>query len=204
MRYFYARVSTKEQNLARQLEAAKSYSSAFDKVFSDKQSGKNFDRPEYQKMKSILVAGDEIVVKSLDRLSRNKDGIKEELKWFRDNDIIVRILDLPTTLIDFKGQEWIIDMVTNILIEVVASIAEQERETTLKRIHEGIAAMPVENGKRISSKTGNPMGRPISETSDIEKFLKKQKDGSMTVKDCCKELGISRTLWYNRIREVVV
>jgi DNA invertase Pin-like site-specific DNA recombinase len=77
MRYFYARVSTKEQNLARQLEAAKSYSSAFDKVFSDKQSGKNFDRPEYQKMKSILVAGDEIVVKSLDRLSRNKTALKK-------------------------------------------------------------------------------------------------------------------------------
>ena len=67
MIYFYARVSSKDQNLARQLETAKGYKN-IDKVFCDKQSGKNFERTEYQKLKEVLVAGDEVIVKSLDRL----------------------------------------------------------------------------------------------------------------------------------------
>jgi DNA invertase Pin-like site-specific DNA recombinase len=115
MIYFYARVSTKEQNLARQLEAAKAYKDV-DRVFSDKQSGKNYERTEYQAMKSILVRGDEVVVKSLDRLGRNKDATKAEIQWFKEHGVVLRILNVPTSLIEFKGQEWIADMVNNILI----------------------------------------------------------------------------------------
>lgn len=206
MRYFYARVSTKDQNLSRQLKAAKEFYPTYDEIFTDKQSGKDFQRDNYQRMKSIAVAGDEVITSNLDRLGRNKDEIKEELKWFKDSGIITRILDVPTTLIDFQGQEWIADMVNNILIEVMGAIAEQERETTLERINEGIAAMPVVDGKRVSTKTGKPMGRPPAinsvSKSEFKKILKKQKDGLITVKDAIKELSISRTTWYNLIKEV--
>ena len=201
MIYFYARVSTKEQNLSRQLESAKNYKEEIDAIFCDKVSGKSFKRPEYEKLKKVLVKGDEVVVKELDRLGRNKELIREELKWFKDNGVIVRILDLPTTLMNFPtGQEWVFDMVNNILIEVLSSMAEQEKDKINRRIKEGISAMPVVDGKRVSSKTGNPMGR-ANKISDKEflKFLKKQKDGVMTISDCCTELGISRQTWYNRV-----
>ena len=200
MIYFYARVSSKDQNLARQLEAAKAYKN-IDEVFCDKQSGKNFDRAEYLRLKSVVVFGDEVVVKELDRLGRDKEGIKEEIRWFKEHGVILRILDVPTTLIDFQGQDWIADMVNNILIEVLGAIAQQEREKTHRRQREGIDAMEVVNGKRVSAKTGRTYGRQTIEVgADFEKFLEKQKGGQMTVAECCKALGISRSTWYERAR----
>lgn len=192
MRYFYARVSTKDQNLARQLEAAKNYKDDIDRVFCDKQSGKNFEREEYEAMKAVLTCGDEVVVKELDRLGRNSDMVKEELKWFADNGVIVRILDIPTTLIEIDGQEWVIKMINNVLIEVLSAIAEQERLKTQKRREEGVAAMPVVNGKKVSAKTGRGFGRP---SVDVEV---KQLPGE-TVDDACKRLGISRATFYRKV-----
>ena len=203
MIYFYARVSSTEQNLDRQMEAAKAYKNV-DRVFCDKQSGKNFDRPSYQELKSLVVEGDEVVVKELDRLGRNKEGIKKEIEWFKERGVVLRILDIPTTLIELPTeQKWVFDMVNSILIEVMGAIAEQEREKIGKRRDEGISAMPIVNGKRVSTKTGRTYGRQTIEIGDdFEKFLKKQKDGQMTVTECCKKLGISRRTWYNRVSEV--
>lgn len=202
MIYGYARVSTKEQNLARQLEAMNAYKK-IDEMFCDKQSGKNFERREYERLKSVVTKGDEVIVKELDRLGRNKEGVKDEIKWFKEHGITLRILELPTTLIDFNGQDWIGDMVNNILIEVMGAIAEQEREKIGKRRDEGISAMPIVNGKRVSLKTGNEYGRPsIKLDEGFEKFLKKQKDGEISVSECCKQLGISRATWYNKVKEV--
>jgi DNA invertase Pin-like site-specific DNA recombinase len=201
MIYFYGRVSSKDQNLARQLEVAKAYKN-IDHVYCDKQSGKDFDRPEYQKLKAVVVPGDEVIVKELDRLGRNKDEIKVEIAWFKENGVDLRILDVPTTLIDFQGQEWIRDMVNNILIEVLGAVAQQEREKTNRRQREGIDAMPVVDGKKYSTKKGCTYGRkPVELGDDFEKFLKKQKDGLMTVNECCEALGIGRSTWYARVRE---
>ena len=203
MIYFYTRVSTKDQNLARQLEEAKAYKNV-DEVFCDKQSGKTYARPEYERLKSIVREGDEVVVKEMDRLGRNKAATKDEIKWFKDNGIILRILELPTTLIDFNGQEWIADMINNMLIEVLTTIAEQEVKKIDKRRAEGIAAMPVVNGKKVSLKTGRAYGRqPIETEGEFEKFLEKQKRGEISVKECCDRLKISRSTWYNRVSEVV-
>ena len=204
MIYFYARVSTKEQNLARQLESAKNYKASIDEIFCDKVSGKSFKRPEYERLKNTVVKGDEIIVKELDRLGRNKELIKEELKWFREQGVMVRVLDLPTTLMEFPtGQEWVFDMVNNILIEVLSAMAEQERDKINRRIKEGIEAMPIVDGKRVSSKTGNSIGRTNKVSDDeFQKFLAKNKKGEMSISECCRELGISRPTWYNRVAEV--
>lgn len=180
MRYAYIRVSTKEQHLDRQIEAIKEYRP--DKVFSDKVSGKNFDRPEYHKLKSVIQRGDEIIVKELDRFGRNKDAVKEELKWFKDNGVIVRVLDIPTTMIELPGQAWITEMVNNILVEVVASVAEQERKKIRQRQKEGIAC---------ARERGVKFGRP---EKDVECVLL---DGE-TVRDACKRLGVSKTYWYEQ------
>ena len=202
MIYFYARVSSKDQNLARQLEEAKQYKE-IDRVFCDKITGKKFERPEYDTLKSILREGDEVIVKEIDRLGRNKAESKEEIKWYAKNGITLRILELPTTLIDFNGQEWIKEMINNILIEVLTTIAEQEVKKIDKRRAEGIAAMPIVNGKKVSTKTGRTYGRqPLAIDDEFEKFLEKQKRGEISVKECCDILKISRSTWYNRVSEV--
>jgi DNA invertase Pin-like site-specific DNA recombinase len=203
MIYHYCRVSSKEQNLDRQLEILSRYKKA-DKVFTDKQSGKNFARDDYQKMKSVAVENDEIIIEELDRLGRNKEEIKTELEWFKSKGIVVRILDVPTTLIDFQGQDWIKDMVNNVIIEVLGSIAEQERIKILKRQREGIDAMQVIDGKKVSRRTGKTYGRQSKQTPDFEKYLQKQKDGVMTVSECCEAMGISRSLWYKKQSERAV
>ena len=203
MRYFLTRVSSKDQNLARQLKVARDkFEIPDENVFCDKASGKDFNRPEYQRLKSLVVAGDEVIVKEFDRFGRNKEEMKRELEWFKQRGVIVRILDVPTTLIDFKDQTWVLEMVNNILIEVLGTIAEQERKKNKQRQREGLDAMPVVDGKRVSYKTGNPIGRP-KRSLDFEKIAKKQKDGLITVTDACKELGISRTQWYRLIKAVV-
>ena len=202
-RYFYGRVSGKDQSLARQYESAKKYKD-IDKVFTDKQSGKNFDRDGYIEMKSVLEAGDEVVVHALDRLGRNKDAIKEELAWFKEHGVIVRILNVPTTLIEYpEGQEWVMEMVNNILIEVLGAFAEQERENIRKRQAEGIAAMPVdENGRKISKKTGRGFGRTEKRPENFEDILRRQKAGELTLAEALAEAGVGRTRWYELAREV--
>lgn len=183
MRYAYIRVSTKEQHLDRQIEAIKEYRP--DEVFSDKLSGKNFDRPEYHRLKSLIRRGDEIIVKELDRLGRNKDAVKEELKWFKDNGVIVRVLDIPTTMIELPGQEWIAEMVNNILIEVIAAVAEQERKKIRQRQKEGIAC---------ARERGVKFGRP---EKDVECVLMEGE----TVRAACRRLGVSKTYWYEKQKD---
>ena len=201
-RYFYGRTSAKDQNLARQLESAKNYKN-IDEVFTDKQSGKDFNRENYQSMKSVLESGDEVVVHSLDRLGRNKEMIKEELAWFKAHGVVIRILDVPTTLIEYPaGQEWVMEMVNNILIEVLGAFAEQERENIRKRQAEGIAAMPVdENGKKISSKTGRGFGRSEKRPANFAEVLRQQKSGEITLAKALELTGIGRTRWYELARE---
>ncbi len=202
MIYAYLRVSTREQNLERQIIAVKEYRNDIDKIFSDKQSGKNFERTEYLKLKAILQPGDELIIKELDRLGRNKDEVKKELSWFKEHKVIVRILNVPTTLMDFNGQEWILEMVNNILIEVMGAVAEQEREKILERQKEGIAAMPVVDGKKVSIKTGRPMGNPGKDLTRFAEFFEKTKKGELSVSEGCRQLGISRTHWYRLCKGV--
>lgn len=191
-KYFSTRVSSKDQNLGRQLAEAKKYVDIPEEnIFCDKVSGRIFKRPEYDRMKSLLKPGDEVYFKELDRIGRNKAGIKEELAWFKEHGIIVRILDVPTTLVEFpEGQEWVMEMVNNILIEVLGAIAEQEWEKTTRRREEGVAAMPTdETGRKISKKTGRGFGRPRVE-------VKPERLPGETVDEACARLGIGRSTWY--------
>ena len=140
--FYYARVSSKEQNLDRQLAAFASLGASERDIITDKESGKSLNRNGYTALKTAMLrSGDTLVIKSLDRLSRNKADIKNELQFFKDHGIRLKVLDLPTTMIEYpSGQEWVLDMVNNILIEVLSSIAQQERETIRQRQAEGIAA----------------------------------------------------------------
>ena len=192
-KYFSARVSSKDQNLARQIAEAKKYGVPEENIFCDKITGRKKDRPEYDRMKSLLQKGDEVYFKELDRIGRAKYLIKDELEWFKERGIIVRVLDVPTTLMELpKGQEWVFEMVNNILIEVLGTIAEQEWEKTKRRREEGIAAMPVVDGRRVSSKTGRGFGR-----AEVKVDLSLLEGENIT--DACNRLGISRTTYYRKL-----
>lgn len=197
-KYFAIRVSSKDQNYARQLEQARKYADIPEEnIFCDKVSGRKKERPEYDRMKSLLKKGDEVYFTELDRVGREKHLIKDELQWFKDWGVIVRILDVPTTLVEFQaGQEWVLEMVNNVLIEVMGTIAEQEWAKTKKRREEGMAAMPTdENGRKVSSRTGRGFGRPSTKVDT--RLLPGE-----NVTDACKRLGISRTTYYRKTAAV--
>ena len=192
--YYYARVSTGEQNLNRQIEAFRKIGADEKYIFTDKLSGKNLERPNYQILRNnILRPGDTLVIKSLDRLSRNKLDIKSELEFYKKNGIRVKIIDLPTTMVDLDGQEWIIDMVNNIIIEVLSSIAEQERAATKSRQAEGIAA---------ARTAGKSLGRPTAELpvnwDEIYTRWKRQEISSNTA---IKLSGLKRTTFYKLVKK---
>lgn len=138
----YARVSSREQHEDRQIEALTNYGVSRDNIIVDKCSGKDTEREDYQYLKKqILRSGDTLVIKELDRLSRSKSDIKQELEFFKCNGIHVKILDIPTTLTDFPPEQmWVMDMINAILIEVLGSIAENERLKIRRRQREGIDA----------------------------------------------------------------
>ena len=119
--YGYIRVSTRDQNEDRQLIALRELKIPEKNIFMDKQSGKDFNRPGYQYLREALLRpGDTLIVKSLDRLGRNKQQVKQELEYYKAMGVRVKIIDLPSTMADFpKGQEWICEMVNNIMIEVL-------------------------------------------------------------------------------------
>ena len=205
----YARVSTSEQNLDRQLQALSQYVEP-DMIVTDKASGKNLSRPGYQSLKvgiGKLVEGDTLYIKSLDRLSRNKEDLKKELQYFKDKDksIKVKILDMPTTMTDFPAEQaWIGDMITNIMIEVLSSIAQNERETTRQRQLEGLAAMPTDSitGKKISRRTGKPVGRPpITYPKKWESVYKDWQEKKITARQAMRLLNLKPNSFYKLAKE---
>ena len=181
--YYYARVSSREQNLNRQLEAFRAMNADQRNIFTEKASGKDFNRPVYNTLRGqILRRGDTLVIKSLDRLSRNKAELKDEIASLQRDGIRLKVIDIPTTMVDFPDEyrsgAWVMDMVTNILIEVLASMAEQERAYIRQRQREGLDAMQVDElGRRISNSKGTHAGRKditkqlISDNNSIKQFV---------------------------------
>lgn len=194
MIYGYARVSSKEQNLDRQLIELKRYVNE-QNILVDKASGKDINRPSYQALKGALGlrTGDTLYITSLDRLSRNKMDIKKEIQWFNDNGVILKVLDLPTSLIEVpQGQEWIRDMINNILVEVLASMAEQERFNIRSRQRAGIDAAKAK---------GKHLGRPKSIVPDnFTAVYERWKHGDITAMVAMRELNITSGTFYRMVK----
>ena len=187
--------SSTEQNLDRLILALKEFVSD-ENIVVDKASGKSTEREGYQALKGIfgLREGDTLYVTSLDRLSRNKEDIKRELQWFKEKKVRLKILDLPTSLVEVpQGQQWILEMIQNVLIEVLSSIAEQERLTIRKRQREGIDA---------AKKAGKHLCRPVLSVPDnfAEVYLQwKRRD--ITARKAMEILGMKSSSFYRKVRE---
>ena len=193
--YGYARVSTRDQNLDRQLKAPADFGVEERDIVTDKESGKSLEREGYLMLKNhLLREGDTLVVMSLDRLSRNKSHIKTELEYYREHHIRVKILDIPTTLIELpEEQDWIFDMINNILIEVLASIAEQERVRTLQRQAQGIAA---------AKEKGKHLGRPrASYPENWHEVYLEWTNGKITAKAAMNMLSLKRSTFYVLVKQ---
>ena len=194
MDFGYMRVSTEGQNLDRQYEALKQYVPYDQYIYSDKASGKDMDREGFQNMLKAIRSGDTLYIKSIDRLGRNKQQIKDYLEYFKTEGIRVKIIDLPTTMQDVpEGQEWVIDMINNIIIEVYTSMAEKEREDIRKRQEEGIA---------VAKAKGKHLGRPVMELpEDWEKIYKDWKAGKITAVFFMKLVGMKKATFYKKVKE---
>lgn len=192
--YYYARVSSRDQNLSRQLEAFYSLGAEEREIITDHASGKNLQRAGYIALKNtILRPGDTLVVKSLDRLSRSKQDIRAELEYFKANEIRLKVIDLPTTMLELPaGQEWVFDMVNNILIEVLGTMAEQERAFIRQRQAEGIAA---------AKDKGHYLGRPPVRTpANWPEVYAAWKAKEITAKKAMERLGLKHSTFYALVR----
>ena len=143
--------------------------------------------------KQILRNGDTLVIKELDRLSRSKSDIKQELEYFKNHGVHIRILDIPTTLTDFPPEQmWVIDMINAILIEVLGSIAENERLKIRRRQREGIDA---------AKKKDIKFGRPTLELPENWRIVMQAVEAKqITVSQAIGQLHISRSSYY-RLRQ---
>lgn len=194
--YGYARVSTREQNEDRQLEALIRFGVPEQNIIVDKASGKDTEREGYQYLKrQILRKGDTLVIKELDRLSRNKADIKRELEEFKAAGVRVKILDIPTTLTDFPPeQDWVMDMINAILIEVLGSIAENERRKIRARQREGIEAAKKKNVR---------FGRPAKPLPDNwQEVIADVRSGKKKPVEAMHELGISKSCFYRLCNKI--
>ena len=196
--YGYARISTKDQKLDRQIDALRQYVPDERNIICEVKSGKDFSRPQYIALKeSMLREGDTLFIEDLDRLGRNKREIKRELEELRQMGVIVKILNVPTTLEDFSKfgplQKGIFDMVNNILIEVLGTMAEQELTIKKQRQHEGIAA---------AKARGKHLGRPvISYPQNWLDIYTRWKQHKITAKTAMETMNLKRTTFYSLVKK---
>ena len=194
--YGYARVSTQKQNLDRQLEALKQYGIAKENIFVDKKTGKDFNREDYQLLKQILkrTTNNVLVIKSIDRLGRNYKEIQkewQELTAELHTDIIV--LDMP--LLDTTQNKQLLGtFISDLILQVLSYVAENERINIKTRQAEGIA---------IAKAQGRMTGRPKIELPiNFESEYIKWKNGKQTAKSTMQKLNLKKSKFYAFIREI--
>ena len=205
MKYIgYHRTSTKEQHLDRGLAEIKAYCEQnnipLKKIYTDQQTGKNFDRPRYTVMKEdVLEAGDVLIITELDRLGRSKKDTMREIQHYRDSGIRLMVLELPTTLMDLSKmdnslQAMMLETINNMMLELYASMAQAEIEKKEKRQREGIKAKK-DRGE------WEDYGRPSIEKPDNWDAVIAQWEGKeITAVEAMKRLGLKKTSFYKLVK----
>ena len=196
MKYAYIRVSTKDQNIDRQVEAMKEAGIDKSKMFIDKQSGKDFERKNYKKMLRKLKAGDEVYIKSIDRLGRNYREILEQWqKITREICADIRVLDMP--LLDTVSREDDLTgvFVSELVLQILAYVAETERAFIRQRQAEGIAAARARGVKFGNSKSELPR--------QFDKYFNLWVQGKISTRKAAEKLNISHSTFYRRCKEKI-
>ena len=194
--YGYARVSSAEQHLDRQITALSEYGIEDRHIITDKMSGKDFSRPGYQTLKNqLLRSGDVLVIKEFDRLGRDYEGIKVEWQDLRQMGIDIVVLDTPLlSTADKSDLEKV--LIANIVFELVAYLGMKERIKNKTRQAEGIVE---------AKKNGVKFGRPRLEVpAGFEEEIEKWQAGEQTATETMEILGLKRTSFYKLVKEVAV
>ena len=189
----YVRVSTREQHLSRQIAALKEVGITEENMYMDKQSGKDFLRPNYQRMISELQEGDILYTLSIDRLGRNYDEIIEQWRYITKEikaDIV--ILDMPLLDTTSKNNDLTGKFIADLVLQILSYVAQKEREAIRARQIYGIQKAKEE-------------GKYTKVNLDMDLFMQLKKDvdkGMLTVSTAAKELGISRRTWYLKVQSL--
>ena len=189
----YARVSSKEQNEERQIIAFKDYGIDERDIYIDKQSGKDFNREQYNILKHILRENDILVIKSIDRLGRNYNMIIDEWKDITKNikaDIVV--IDMP--LLDTtKNKDLLGTFISDLILQILSYVAEQERTFIKQRQKEGITT---------AMNKGIKFGRPtIEKPQNYDIVVKKWMNKEIRTKEAIEQLGLKPSTFYNMIKK---
>ena len=190
----YIRVSTKEQNETRQITALQEQGIEQKNTFVDWQSGKDFERPAYKKMIRKLKEGDLLVVKSIDRLGRNYEEIIAQWKFLtKEKKVDVRVLDMP--LLDTsKSKDLLGTLISDLVLQLLSFVAENERENIHKRQAEGIAA-----GEAKGMKFGRAR-KKMPKT--CEEFVQRWERKEISACEASTEFGISTSTFYRKVKEM--
>lgn len=192
MKYGYVRVSTKEQNIDRQLVEMYTQGLNDKTIFIDKQSGKDFERDEYQKLKKKLKSGDLLIIKSIDRLGRNYDMIIDEWRTLvNDMNVDIQVLDMPLLDTRTEGKNLVGKFISDIVLQILSFVAENERENIKKRQAEGI---------RIAKEKGKHLGRPKLEIpSNFSQVANQYKKKEITLAEALSSLKMNRSSFYKNL-----
>lgn len=192
--YGYIRVSTKEQNEDRQVDALSEHHIAKENLYFDKQSGKNFKRPAYQMLIKKLQPGDILVVKSIDRLGRNYEEILEQWRLItKEIQANIRVLDMP--LLDTSIQRDLTGtLISDIVLQILSYMAQNERENIRQRQAEGIAA---------AKARGMKFGRPEKKLpQNFLYMVQKWQNKELSAFEVSAELGISTATFYRKVKKM--
>lgn len=191
--YGYIRVSSIDQNEDRQLIAMQQFNIPQSHIYIDKQSGKDFNRPAYQRLVRRLKSGDLLYILSIDRLGRNYEEIQAQWRLLtKDKGIDIAVIDMP--LLDTRnGKDLMGTFIADLVLQILCFVAQNERETIRKRQREGIAA---------AKARGVQFGRPAKPIPDnFGELIRKWKKGEITVEDITRICDISEATFYRRLRE---
>ncbi len=192
--YGYVRVSSMDQNEGRQLVEMESLGISKGNIFVDKQSGKDFERPAYQKMVKCLDSGDLLYVLSIDRLGRNYKDIQEQWRVLtKEIGVDVAVIDMP--LLDTrKGKDLMGTFIADLVLQILSFVAESERENIRKRQAQGIAA---------AKARGVRFGRPECKLpEDFGKILKAWESGRLSTVEVLQKCGISESTFRRKRRKI--
>lgn len=191
--YAYIRVSTKDQNEARQVRAMLDAGVAKDKQYIEKQSGKDFDRPVYRRLVKRLKPNDVLYIKSIDRLGRNYEDIQQQWRYLtKEKQIDIVVLDMP--LLDTRsGKDLMGTFLADIVLQVLSFVAENERAAIKQRQKEGI-----QSAKARGVRFGRP---PLPVPANFEMVAEKWRNGEITLREAATACHMAKTTFASKARK---
>ena len=193
MNYGYARVSTINQHLDRQIDELHKVGLLDSQIYVDKESGKDFNRTNYKKLLKKVKSGDVLYIKSIDRLGRNYNMILDEWRILtKEKDIDIVVIDMPLLDTRIKGKNLVGKFIADVVLQVLSFVAENERETMRQRQEEGI---------KMAKLRGVRFGRPPTPTpDDFDNIVKLYKEKKITVVNAIEMSGLTRGTFYRKLK----